>query len=366
MEWWNEARLAFQGLMDQHGLLAGFVLVLVEEAGVPVPIPGDVLMLALGVHARQGLAPLWQALVVLELATVFGASVLYLASARAGRGLVYQYGRYIHLTPERLDRAENWLRSHGSRAIIFGRLTPGLRMATVIGCGVFGVPFWRFLPALALGGLLYILLYTLLGFFVGPVVLQVLEGIHVPLGLLGSLLPLVLLSVWIARARRGLRLREANDASVADRPHRWRDGAVAGVLATVLSTLVMNVLVVVAGDLALLAPGDLVDRARARLAVLALIRVIGPVLLLAWGISVHLRRGAKRCGTRRSASRWASSTRCDWLVSRPGGAARRPASNHTRSGRPDTRAGDILEATVQGARICPAQERSPSASASSG
>ena len=281
MEWWNEARLAFQGLMDQHGLLAGFVLVLVEEAGVPVPIPGDVLMLALGVHARQGMAPLWQALVVLELATVLGASVLYLASARAGRGLVYQYGRYIHLTPERLDRAESWLRSHGSRAIILGRLTPGLRMATVIGCGVFGVPFWRFLPALALGGLLYILLYTLLGFFVGPVVLQVLEGIHVPLGLLGSLLPLVLLSVWIARARRGLRLREANDASVTDRPHRWRDGAVAGVLATVLSTLVMNVLVVVAGDLALLAPGDLVERARARLAVLALIRVIGPVLLLA-------------------------------------------------------------------------------------
>jgi membrane protein DedA with SNARE-associated domain len=281
MEWWNEARLAFEIFMDHHGLLAGFALVLVEEAGVPVPIPGDVLMLALGVHARQGMVPLWQALLILEVATVLGASALYVASARAGRGLVYQYGRYIHLTPKRLDRAESWLRSHGARAIILGRLTPGLRMATVIACGVFGVPFWRFLPALALGGLLYIMLYTLLGFFVGPVVLRVLEGIHIPLGLLGSLLPLALLSVWIARARRGLHLREANDASVADRPHRWRDGAVAGVLATVLSTLVMNVLVVVVGDVALLAPGDLVERARARLAVLALIRVIGPVLLLA-------------------------------------------------------------------------------------
>jgi hypothetical protein len=83
------------------------------------------------------------------------------------------------------------------------------------------------------------------------------------------------------RARRGLRLPQTTDASVADTPHRWRDGAVAGVLATVLSTLLMNVLVVVVGDLALLAPGDLVERARARLAVMALIRVFGPVLLLA-------------------------------------------------------------------------------------
>ena len=38
-------------------------------------------MLALGVHARQGLVPLWQALVVLEVATLVGASALYFASA---------------------------------------------------------------------------------------------------------------------------------------------------------------------------------------------------------------------------------------------------------------------------------------------
>ena len=46
--------LALQGFIDHHGVLAGFVLVLIEETGVPVPVPGDFLMLALGVHARQG------------------------------------------------------------------------------------------------------------------------------------------------------------------------------------------------------------------------------------------------------------------------------------------------------------------------
>jgi membrane-associated protein len=295
MDWWDEVRLTLQSFLDNHGVLAGFVMVLIEEAGVPVPVPGDFLMLALGAHARQGRVPLWEAIVVLEAATLIGASVLYILSARAGRSLVYRYGRFMHLTPERLDRAESWLRRRGSLAIVLGRLMPGLRMPTVIACGVFGVPFWRFLPSLALGGLLYILFYTLLGFAFGPTVLQMVEGIHLPLGILGSLIVLGVLLVWIVRARRGLHLAEHTEASLVDRRHRWRDGAVAGGLATVISTLMLNVMVQVTGDLALVAPGDLVEHARARLAALALVRVLGPVLLLvaapafmivgvAWGV----------------------------------------------------------------------------------
>jgi membrane protein DedA with SNARE-associated domain len=281
VDWWEEVRLALQGFLDHHGVVAGFVMILVEEAGVPVPVPGDFLMLALGAHAREGRVPLWQALLVMEIATLVGASALYFVSARTGRGLVYRYGRYMHLTQARLDKAEGWLQRHGSLAIVVGRNTPGLRMATVIACGVFGVPFWRFLPSLALGAFVYILFYTMLGYIFGPVVLGFLEGIHLPLGLLGSLVPLCLLVAWIARARRGAQLARHTEAGLVDRRHRWRDGAVAGGLATIVSTLALNVLVHLSGDLALLAPGDLVEHARARLAVLALVRVIGPILLLA-------------------------------------------------------------------------------------
>jgi membrane protein DedA with SNARE-associated domain len=279
MDWWQAVRDGLAGLLDKHGVLAGFVLILIEEAGVPVPIPGDFLMLVLGVHARQGRVPLWQALLVMELATLLGATVLYLAAARGGRGLVYRYGRYMHLTPERLQRAERWLLRHGALAIVAGRLTPGLRIATVIACGVLGVPLRRFLPALAVGSFLYISIYTLLGFFLGPRILNVLEGIHLPLGLLGSLIPLVLLVVWIIRARRGLHLRLANDASTIDHRHLLRDGVVAGFVATVVSTLVMNVLVHVVGDAAVLAPGRIVEYTQARLAAFEIGRSLGPLLL---------------------------------------------------------------------------------------
>ncbi|HET6316219.1 MAG TPA: DedA family protein [Chloroflexota bacterium] len=281
VDWWDEVRLALQGFLDHHGALAAFVLILIEESGVPVPVPGDFLMLGVGAHARDGRPPLWQALLVMEAATLVGASVLYFLSARTGRTLVYRYGRYMHLTEERLDRAESWLQRRGAVAIVLGRVTPGLRMATVIACGVFGYPYWRFLPALALGAFLYILMYTLLGYFFGMAVLAVVEGVHLPLGLFGSLIPLVLIIVWVIRARRGLHMPNQTEASTVDRRHRWRDGAVAGGLATVVSTLALNVAVHLSGDLALLPPGDLIEHARARFAVLALVRVIGPVMLLA-------------------------------------------------------------------------------------
>src|SRR5438874_13747873 len=54
----------------------------------------------LGVHARQGIVPLWQAIGATWLGTMIGSSVLYFASRKAGRGLVYRYGRFIRLTPE--------------------------------------------------------------------------------------------------------------------------------------------------------------------------------------------------------------------------------------------------------------------------
>ncbi|MBV9327106.1 MAG: DedA family protein [Chloroflexi bacterium] len=280
MEWWDTVRLSISAAIAQHGLLAGFVVILIEEMGVPVPVPGDFLMIGLGVHAREGHVALWQALLVMEVATLTGASILYFVSLRAGRDLVYRYGRYIHLTPARLDKAELWLRQRGPLAIVVGRVTPGLRMATVIASGIFGVPYHQFLPALAVGGFAYIVLYTLLGYFVGPPVLRIVEGIHLPLGLVGSVLPLALLVFWVVRARRALHLRQATHAESPDPRHRWRDGAIAGFLATLISTLTMNVLINLIGDVTLLEPGGLVQRMQARLAALVLVRVIGPFLLL--------------------------------------------------------------------------------------
>jgi membrane-associated protein len=277
VDWWTEVSLAMASFLDRHGLLAAFVFLLIEEAGVPVPVPGDVIMLILGLQARQGLVTLWQAIAVTELATMIGASALYLVARVAGRSLVYRYGRHIRLTPERLDQAEQWLRQHGSRAVFLGRLVPGLRIVTAVACGVFSVPFWVFFPAMSLGALLYISVYTLLGYFLGPPVLSVLERIHIPLGLLGSLVPLALILLWTYRARQALGRRTTAQVPI-DREQQLRAGALAGGLATIGSTLLMNSVINLAGNIAFNAPGTIVEQTAARLA-FAVARDLEPVLL---------------------------------------------------------------------------------------
>jgi membrane protein DedA with SNARE-associated domain len=277
VDWWTEVGRATSSFLDRHGLLAAFVFLLIEEGGVPVPVPGDVLMLILGVHARQGTVLLWQAVAVTWLGTMIGSTFLYFAARIAGRDLVYRYGRFIRLTPERLDKAERWLKQHGTRAVFLGRLVPGLRIVTAVACGVFEIPFSVFFPAMSLGALLYILVYTLLGFYLGQPVLDLLEKVHIPFGLLGSLVPLTLILLWTYRARQGLG-RRTTAAFPVDRQQQLRAGAVAGGLATISSTLLFNVVINLAGNIAFSAPGTLVEQTAARLA-FSVARELQPLLL---------------------------------------------------------------------------------------
>jgi membrane protein DedA with SNARE-associated domain len=266
MDWWTEFGLAMASFLDRHGLLAAFIFLLIEEAGVPVPVPGDFLMLYLGVRAGEGRVPLWQAIVVMELATVVGATFLYVAARIAGRGLVYRYGRFIRLTPERLDSAEKWLTHHGTRAIFLGRLLPGLRIVTAVACGVFRVPAAIYIPAMSLGALLYIVVYTLLGYYLGEPVLDLLEQLHLPFGLLGSLVPLAIIVWWTVRARQGIGRRATRAALADDHEHELRAGALAGALATIGSTLFLNVVINLAGNIPFTAPATIIDHTVQRLA----------------------------------------------------------------------------------------------------
>jgi membrane protein DedA with SNARE-associated domain len=112
MNWWDLIRDAGDTFMLQHGVLAAFAYLALEEGGVPIPVPGDFLMLALGARAREGSIVLWQVIAAMEAGTVLGSSILYLLARRGGRGIVERYGPFIGIGPEQLDRAERQLQCH--------------------------------------------------------------------------------------------------------------------------------------------------------------------------------------------------------------------------------------------------------------
>ncbi len=246
MDWWRQLSGAAWRFLDAHGHIGVFLFLLVEEAGTPIPIPGDVVMVLAGVRASQGRFNLVEILLVMEVATVLGASILYWIARRAGRRIVYRLGRHIGLTEPRLERAALELHRRGALAVFVGRLTPGLRIATPLVCGVLAFPFHRFLPAMALGSFLYILAFTLLGYFLGGRVLDWVHSLELPLGLLVTAGTLAALVVWIVRIGR----HAGPPARCPELRERLWAGAASGLIATVTSALLINVLINLVGLLA--------------------------------------------------------------------------------------------------------------------
>lgn len=150
-------------LVHTYGVLALFALLLVEEAGVPLPAPGDTLIALAGAQPHRTLPYTLEVLGLSTLAVFLGSSALYWLMRAGGRSFLTRYGRYLHLSQQRLDRVEGWIVQRGTVAIILGRLIPGLRIPTTVMCGLSGVPYRVYAPSAALAGFIWSALYFLLG-----------------------------------------------------------------------------------------------------------------------------------------------------------------------------------------------------------
>ena len=165
------------GSLARHSFGAILLAVIIEELGLPLPIPTDLMIIFAGTMADQSLPKLGMFYVALTLASAIGASGLYIMVRRGGRPLVDRFGRYVHLGPEQLARAEALLSRSGWVGIAVGRATPGLRYATVIACGLLKVPYLRFVTAHLVGSSVYIAAFLALGAVFGPTII---DRIHLP------------------------------------------------------------------------------------------------------------------------------------------------------------------------------------------
>src|ERR687886_1714514 len=151
--------------LERHTDLAIFMIVFLEDLGVPMPVPADVAVVYAGYRLRQHTINPYLSVALMLVAVNLAATILFTVVRRGGRPLVDRYGRYLHLDAERLARAEGWLKRGGIGAIIAGRAIPGIRLATVIACGLFKVPYRTFLPAQFAGVSTYLTFFLLIGYF---------------------------------------------------------------------------------------------------------------------------------------------------------------------------------------------------------
>jgi membrane protein DedA with SNARE-associated domain len=143
--------------VGDHGLYAVFALMLVDSV---LPAASELVMLYAGVLASGALAGQHVVLfghridshfwgyVAIATAGVAGQTVGsiigWAIGLYGGRPLVERHGRWLHLGPENLDRAERWFERWGEWAVFLGRMTPVIRSFVSIPAGVARMPLGRF------------------------------------------------------------------------------------------------------------------------------------------------------------------------------------------------------------------------------
>ena len=136
-----------------HGAYAVFLIMAVDAL---FPVGGELTMLYAGALAAGAIAGQhavffghdlhtgFESYVVLALAGtigyLIGALVGWAIGRSGGRSLLERHGRWMHISPERLDRAERWFDRHGRWAVFLGRLTPVVRSFISIPAGALETP----------------------------------------------------------------------------------------------------------------------------------------------------------------------------------------------------------------------------------
>jgi membrane protein DedA with SNARE-associated domain len=146
-----------------HGVLAVFCLMLIDAV---FPAASELVMvvggaLAAGVFSHNvslfghefssGFAAYLAIALAGTLGYLVGSLIGWWIGARGGRPFLERHGRWFHITPERLGRAERWFERWGDWAVLLGRVTPVVRSFVSIPAGVFRMPLGRYTLLTAIG-----------------------------------------------------------------------------------------------------------------------------------------------------------------------------------------------------------------------
>lgn len=145
-----------------------FIIIFVETGLVVTPfLPGDSLLFCAGIFAADGGGlHLGVLIVLMALAAILGNTSNYWIGRKVGQ-LIIDSGKVKALTPERIDKTQAMLDKYGALAVFLTRFFPIIRTFAPFLAGVGRMSFPRFTLFNVMGGLTWVCLFTLLGYFFG-------------------------------------------------------------------------------------------------------------------------------------------------------------------------------------------------------
>jgi membrane protein DedA with SNARE-associated domain len=182
-----------------YGYGAIFLLLMLGVVGLP--IPDETLLVFCGYLISRGrMNPLlaWLSAVA---GSWCGITLSYIIGRTVGLGFVHRFGRYFHLSDERLNKVHEWFDRIGHWALFIGYYIAGVRHFTAVVAGTSKLGFGAFVAYAWTGGLLWVTTFLTLGYFLGENWKNIADSIHHYLLYVSIAVVVVALAYYLVRRK---------------------------------------------------------------------------------------------------------------------------------------------------------------------
>ena len=194
-----------------HAYLTLFLTISVEESGIPLPVPGDLIIAYYGWRAAGDPFDIVRTILTCALASTVGTQLPYWLARRWGRRVTERVAYWLDFDPAKVEQVFVRFGQHGFRDVLIARLIPGLRVAVALVAGTAGVPWARFSAGVFIAASIYWTLWVMLGSLLGPSVVEHLSPAY--LRIIIFAIPVIVVAFLITRlvmaARRRARAASA-------------------------------------------------------------------------------------------------------------------------------------------------------------
>jgi membrane protein DedA with SNARE-associated domain len=191
------------------------IIVLMAMGSTPLPVPAEVVLPPAAFLAAQGKLNMAGVILAGTLGAYLGAAFMYWISRWIGRPLILRFGRFILLTPIKLEHAERWLNRYEAGGVFFARVLPVVRHLISIPAGIVRMSFPVFSLVTILGSAISCSILAYLGhraYLVEPELLTNPEAlVHFIRGQSGGILLVV--TIFAALYMLTMRLMKPGSAS---------------------------------------------------------------------------------------------------------------------------------------------------------
>ena len=168
------------------------------------PIPSELIMPLAGFTVYKGTMSFIPAVLAGIIGTVLGALPWYyigrFISEERLEYLADKYGRWISVTSKDIKKANDWFNRHGTKAVFFGRLVPGVRTLISLPAGINNMPMIPFILYSTTGTTIWVLFLTTLGYQLGENY-KLVEDYIDPISKIVVVSIVILFVIWIVRKK---------------------------------------------------------------------------------------------------------------------------------------------------------------------